>query len=145
MSRPRYNWWPCVLNVIRDYPRRCEDRQALKRQRLTASTDGSPVSGSASRTTENVALRQLPRQEQKEYDAVRGALTELRRSQDAAVREKVVRLCFWRGYSIGGAAAVCHISDRTARRYRRQFILLVALWYGELTREEYEKLLREGH
>ena len=25
MSKPRYNWWPFVLNMIRDYPERAKE------------------------------------------------------------------------------------------------------------------------
>ncbi len=137
MSKPRYNWWPFVLNMIRDYPARARDYKALHEQKITANITGMPGSGEASRTAEGVALRQLPAQEQKEYDAVHNALTHLHRLPDAKLRQDVVRMTFWRGYSIAGAANALHVSDRTARRYRWQFVMLVGLKYGFLTQEEY--------
>ena len=137
MSKPRYNWWPFVLNMIRDYPVRARDYKALHEQKITANITGMPGSGEASRTAEGVALRQLPVQEQREYDAVHNALTHLRRLPDPKLRQDVVRLTFWRGYSIVGAANTLHVSERTARRYRWQFAMLVGLKYGFLTQEEY--------
>lgn len=138
MSKPRYNWWPFVLNMIRDYPVRARDYKALHEQKITADITGMPRSGGASRTIEGVALRQLPKQqEQREYDAVHSAINHFRLLPDAKLRQDVVRLTFWKGYSIVGAADALHISDRTARRYRWQFAMLVGLKYGFLTQDEY--------
>ena len=65
MSTPRYNWWPFVLNMIKDYPKRKMDYDDLHDQTVTASITGMTGGGSASRKTENTALRQLPAQEQR--------------------------------------------------------------------------------
>lgn len=144
MSKPRYNWWPFVLNMIRDYPARDAQYRELKRQNVTANLTGMPGGGGgASRTTENIALRQLPPQEQREYDAVRKAMNRVRRGNDPMLRLGIVRSTLWRGYSIPGAAMKAHVSESTARRYRWQFIMLVGCMYGFLTEEEYWEALKK--
>ena len=144
MSKPRYNWWPFVLNMIRDYPVRESQYRELHRQKLTAEPSGMPGGGNlASRTTEGIALRQLPPQEQREYDAVSKALRRVRRTKDAKIRLDVIKMTLWRGYSIPGAAMVVSVSENTARRYRWQFVLLVGCMYGFLSEQEYAAALKK--
>lgn len=139
MSKPRYNWWPFALNMIRDYPVRDVAYKELHKQNVTADLSGMPRGGGASRTTEGVSLRQLQPQEQREYDAVSKAIARIRRMKDAKSRLDVVRLTMWRSYTIPGAALAVSVSENTARRYRWQFIMLVGRMYGFLTEEEYQK------
>ncbi|MBP3478103.1 MAG: hypothetical protein J6K03_01300 [Oscillospiraceae bacterium] len=142
MSKPRYNWWPFVLNIIRDYPAKRAALKELHEQRITVNISGMPMGGGASRTIENVALRQLPRQEQKEYDAVHEAIRQTKILPDGKLRLDVVKLTLWGySYSIAGAAQALNISDRTARRYRWQFVLLVGHTYGFLSADEYNSHL----
>ena len=144
MSKPRYNWWPFALNMIRDYPAREAQYRDLHRQKVTAEPSGMPGGGNlASRTTEGIALRQLPPQEQREYDAVSKALNRVKRMKDASLRLEVIRLTMWRGNNITWAAMQTHTSESTARRYRWQFILLVGWMYGFLTEQEYATALKK--
>ena len=144
MSKPRYNWWPFALNMIRDYPAREAQYRELHRQDITAELSGMPGGGNlASRTTEGIALRQLPPQEQREYDAVSNALRRVKRMKDASIRLEVIRLTMWRGYNISWAAMQTHVSESTARRYRWQFILIVGCKYGFLTEEECAAALKK--
>ena len=137
MSKPRYNWWPFVLNIIRDYPARRSALKLLREQKVTADLSGMPKTGGESRTVENLATRQLPHQEQREHDAVFLAMKRTKGMPDAKLRLDVVRLTLWRGYGLRSAALTLNTSERTARRYRWQFILLVGRMYGFLTEEEY--------
>lgn len=137
MSKPRYNWWPFALAMIRDYPERSKALKELRQQKITADLSGMPKGGSASRTVEGIALRQLPAQEQREYDAVHKAIERTMAMKEADLRMKVVKLTMWRGYAIQSAAMAVHASKATACRYRWQFILLVGHMYGFLTEEEY--------
>ena len=137
MSKPRYNWWPFVLNIIRDYPVRDSAYKELHKQNITANLSGMPKGGGASRTTEGIAMRQLPPQEQREYDAVNKAIGRIRRMKDAKVRLQVVKLTMWKEYTIPGAAMAVSVSENTARRYRWQFVMLVGCMYGFLTEQEY--------
>ena len=143
MSKPRYNWWPFALNMIRDYPAREAQYRELHRQNITANTSGMPGGGGASRTTETIALRQLPPQEQREYDAVHKAVDRIRRRKDGKLRYSVVKMTLWQGYNIAGAALVASVSEHTARRYRWQFVLLVGHIYGFLTEQEYMSALKK--
>lgn len=137
MSKPRYNWWGFALAMIRDYPYRKEELEELHNQKITANLNGMHGSHAASRTTENIVLKQLPPQEQREFDAVDQAIRGIKRMPEPKLRMEVVRITLWKGYGIHTAAMELNISDRTARRYRWQFILLVGYKYGFLTEEEY--------
>ena len=113
MSKPRFNWWPFALNMIRDYPARKMER-------------------------EKVSIHPLPPQEQREYDAVRKALEYTRTLTEGKTRIRIIDLTLWkRTYTIDGAAALLHLSERTAQRYRWQFVVLVGHAYGFMTDEEY--------
>lgn len=137
MSKPRYNWWSFALAMIRDYPGRRSKLKDLQEQKITADMTGMPRGGGASRTAEGIALRQLPPQEQREYDAVHRAIERTTCMKEAKLRMDVVKLTMWRGYDIPSAAMVTNTSKDTARRYRWQFILLVGRMYGFLTEDEY--------
>ncbi len=140
MSKPRYNWWPYVLNMIRDYPFRKRDYDALHQQQVTAKTSGLPGGGGASRTLENIVLRQLPAAEQREYDAVHKAITMTKMLHSGDIRLKVVRHTLITGrYNIAGAAMQLGISEKCAKTYRWEFIMTVGYTYGFLTKEEYEQ------
>lgn len=143
MSKPRYNWWPFVLNMIRDYPARKAEYNDLHEQKITANLSGMPRHGAASRTVENVAVRLLPAQEQREFDAVDKAVELTRNDENGDIRLEVVKLTMWKSsHTIDGAALKLNLSARTARRYRWLFIMLVGYTYGFLTLEEYELLKR---
>ena len=143
MSKPRYNWWPFALNMIRDYPTRCADHKALHEQKITANLSGMPRGGGATRTTEGIALRQLPAQEQREYEAVHKAIERTSRMSEGKLRMEMVKLTMWKGYTIAGAARIAAVSESTARRWRWQFAMLVGRSYGFLTEEEYKEALKK--
>lgn len=138
MSKPRYNWWPFVLNMIRDYPERAKEIRELRQQKVTADLSGMPRGGEASRTTEGISMRELgDKQAQREYEAVHKALARTRARADGKLRLDVVRMTMWKGYTIQGAATILNTSPDTAQRYRWQFIILVGSCYGFLTEGEY--------
>ena len=136
MSKPRYNWWAFALAMIRDYPLRRIELRNMKEQKRTAGTDASPGGGDG-RTVERLAMKTLPEAEQKEHDAVYYALKRTKLMTDADIRGNVVRLTLWRGFSVRAAAYALHISERTARRYRWQFVMLVGHMYGLLDEGSY--------
>ena len=96
-----------------------------------------PGAHAASRTTEGIALKQLQPQEQREFDAVDRAMKRAKGMTEPKLRMEVVKITLWKGYSIRTAATWLNVSERTARRYRWQFILLVGYMYGFLSEEEY--------
>ena len=133
MSRPRYDWWPYVKGMIRRYPALAEDCAALRSPSVTADYSGMPKAGGASRTVEDLTVRELPGTAQREYEAVRRAVERTARYPNGRDRLLVVRLVFWdRSHSLEGAALAVPCSIRTARRYHTAFIMLVAKNYGLL-------------
>ena len=138
MSRPRYNWWPFALNMVRDYPYRKREFDALHEQKITASATGLPGGGGSSRTVEQIALRQLPTQEQREYDAVHQAVLRTELLPDGETRVKVIRLTLWRNqFTVPGVANWLHIPESRAKSYRWEFIMLTAYCYGLISQEDY--------
>lgn len=142
MSKQRYNWWPYALNMIRDYPSRKMELDALHEQKITASTSGIPGGGGSPRTVEQLALRQLPHAEQEEFDAVDKALNRVRMMSDAADRLKVIQLTLFQNYRIFEAERKLNLSARTIRRYRYQFIATVGWMHGRIEESEYWTLIR---
>lgn len=143
MGKTRFNWWPFALNMIKDYPARKKEYNLLHEQKVTASLSGMPGGGAASRVVENIAVRQLPRQEQKEYDAVRRAEEVTLAEPDGMIRMKVVELTLFKNRcNTAGAAIRLNISERTAKRHRWRFVILVGYTYGFLDKEEYVQLVK---
>lgn len=141
MSKPRYNWWPFALNMIRDYPDRKREYNDLHEQKITANLSGIPGGGGSSRTVEDIALRLLPRQEQLEYDAVRRAVELTLLEPEGKLRFDIVDLTIMKNrYTLHGAALRLNVSYRTAQRYRWLFVALVGYTYGFLSLDEYETL-----
>lgn len=128
MSKPRYNWWGYIRAVIRNYPGHHEDLYDSKLQSVTASYSAMPRGGGAGRGVENLAIRTLPMDEQKEYDAVLGAAREvMRQFTNGAERLKLIDMVFWsQTYTLQGAAQQIPVSYETAKRWQRDFIIRVA-------------------
>ena len=143
MSKPRYNWWGFALAMIRDYPNRQKELKEMHEQKVTANLNGMPGAHTASRTTEGIAIKQLPAQEQREFDAVDKAIRRVKGMTEPKLRMAVIKTTLLEGYSIPTAAMRLNTAERTARRYRWQFILLVGHMYGFLTEEEYTAALKK--
>ena len=131
MSRPRYDWWPYVKGMIRRYPELKADYADLHRQSLTADYSGMPKSGGPSRTAEAVAIRELPCARQREFEAVRRAVEATERMRGGVDRLKIINLVFWkRSHTLEGAALTIPCHYKTAQKWHRDFIELVAKYYG---------------
>ena len=145
MSKPRYYWWEFMMKIIKIYPERKKTLQELRAQKITASISGIPRSEGEHRSVENLAARCLPYQEQKEHDAVMLAIKRTKNMPDGKIRMAIVRLTLWGKYNLDGAAMQVHTSERTAKRYRWQFIMLVARYYGYLTEEQYRAAVKKDN
>lgn len=133
MSRPRYDWWSYIKAVIRKYPRLKAEYQDLHNQAMTAHYSGMPRSGAAVRTTEQLAIRQLPTNKQREYEAVRLAIESTERMTGGLDRLKIIDLVLWRrSHTLEGAALMIPCSTSTAWRWHGEFIRLVAGYMGFL-------------
>ncbi len=139
MSKPRYKWWGYIKNVIRDYPRLKQEYEALHEQSVTPSMSGMPCGGGTSRAVENLAIRELPKAEQRDYEAVQKAIDGTGRLETGEDRLKLVRRVFWQNVSLKDAAYKGHISYETAKNYHWEFITLVAYHKDLLTYDELKK------
>lgn len=137
MSKPRYKWWGYIKNVIRAYPVLKKEYEALHEQSVTANTSGLSGGGGISRGTESVALRELPRPKQREYDAVRKTISLIEQVKTGKERIKLIELVFWKAsHTLAGAAMALNISYETAVEYHRDFIMLTAFYKELVTPEE---------
>lgn len=144
MSKPKYLWWDYVRKVIRNYPKRCEEYNALHEvavtKHVTSYKDAngelcdcySISSGGNGRTVENVSLCELPRQDQKEYDAVRLAFSLTQTAPDGESRVRFIRMYYYSGLTLSASAYRLHISPKTAERWNGSFVRLVAKNLGLL-------------
>lgn len=133
MSKPRHIWWSYVQGMIRKYPERAAALDELHAVAVTARYAEGPGGSDAGRTTESVALRQLPKCEQAEYDAVRRALEYIASKPDGLLRMKLVKLVYWdRTHKLYAAAREIGVSERTAQRWNHALTNRVAVNYGLL-------------
>lgn len=132
MSKPRYRWWGFVRKMIRDYPGLKAELDDLHSQSITANTSGMPSGGGEGRTVEAIAMRTLPPDDQKAYDAVNRAIeiTALRASGEE--RLAMIRYLYWGKHThrIEDAAIRCHVSVPTAKRWHGDFVRTVGMCYG---------------
>ena len=132
MSRPRYKWWGYVKNMIRAYPGLKKEYDNLHEQSVTPNLSGMPGGSAVSRGTENIALKELPKAKQMEYDAVRKAIAVTEKMKNGSDRLKIINLVFWKNsHTLQGAAMAIPVSYETAVEYHRDFIM-VAAYFREL-------------
>ena len=132
MSKPRYLWWDYIRKVIRAYPERKKEYEELHRQSVTANLSGMPGSARASRGTEDIAIRELPRTKQKEYDSVNRAIELTRKMHNGNQRLKMIEHIYWKKtkYTVEGAAEKVGYSSDRGKQIHRDFVRLVAECYG---------------
>ena len=135
MSRPRYRWWGFALRMIRDYPGLKAKMEDLHTQSITANMSGMPRGGGDGRTVETIALRTLPQDDQKAYDAVTRAIELTMLHETGEERIAMIQYLYWnrrsRGkYKIKDAAIKLHISVPTAKRWHGDFVRMVGKCYG---------------
>lgn len=134
MSNPRYPWWSTAVRMVRNYP--CWKRQhdELHSQSCVAELSGMPHSGNASRTTENIALQQLPRAIQNEYDAVSRAIEITNLMPDGEKRVELIRQMYWKGkkLNVTDVLPLIGVADATGWRWHSAFIQLVGECAGYL-------------
>ena len=132
MSKPRDNWRPYVINVLRDYYAYKRIEKEAHSQRVTAQFNKGRGGGGASRTTEQAALRSgLTRQQERELEAVEKAVRSTRQGPDGKLRVKVVEMVYFRGtHTIEGAAQQVYVCYNTAWLWTDRFIRLVGKYLG---------------
>ena len=132
MSKPKFRWWSFVKAMIRDYPKLEKTWKDLHETSITANYSAMPKGGSASRTVEVIALRQMDSDDQKVYDAVAKAIEITRLLPDGQRRMDMISLVYWsqRPMSLKSAALLLYISEITAKRWHGSFVRCVAKCYG---------------
>lgn len=113
MSKPRERWWGYARRIIRDYP-------ALKRAHADLYAQSV------------VGLRQLPEDDQKDFDAVSRAIEETELMADGRRHIDLISLVYWskRKLLLKDAATKLHISEQTAKLWHRDFVRLVGKHRG---------------
>lgn len=125
-------YWAGAIEAVKKYPERMKRLADLRSQNITASISGMPGGGGASRTTEDVALRQLPPAEQKDYEAVSLALTEMKKRVYGKEFMELVRMRYWQkqNYKLETIASRLHYSETTMKRWNKEFLHLVLRFRG---------------
>ena len=132
MSSPQYGWWSYAKYLTRAYPALKKEYDALRSQHLTADPSQIHVcTGAASRSTENIALRQLPPARQADYDAVTKAIEQTKRLKTGSDRLKLIDMVFWKqSHTLDGAAYAIGYSYEQGKLYHRDFLRLVGFNRG---------------
>lgn len=137
MSKPRYRWWGYVRNVIRAYPelrRQYEDLHSISITASYGGMEGGRGSG-VSDPTMRAAILQLPKQEQREFEAVNAAVWVTSRYPNGKQRMEIIRLVYWkRSHTVDGAGEVVGYKEAQARRIHNAFVVLVAEYLGVMER-----------
>lgn len=133
MSTPKKRWWGYARRMIRDYPSLKQQWEDIHEQTITADISGMPRGGSASRTVEMIALRQLPDEDdQKDFEAVSKAVEITLLKPNGEERLKLIKLVYWskRKMTLSAAAPHIPVADITAKRWHKGFVYLVGRCRG---------------
>lgn len=132
MSKPRYRWWGFARRMIRDYRGLKIQYDDLHSQGVTADFSGMPKGGGDGRAVEAIALRQLPSDDQKVYDAVSHAIELTKLLPDGSNRLSMIRYIYWhkKSHTVKDAALQIYVSRRTAERWHSEFVRLVGKCWG---------------
>lgn len=117
-------YWAGAMEAVREYPKHKAELQRLHSQKITADLNGMPGGGGVSRTTENIALKELPPAKQADYEAVHLAIEQTQRERCGDETMKLIRLKYWQGrhFTLAAIAMRLNISEATARRWHGEFI-----------------------
>ena len=123
------SWRSEARRALRDYPR-IKRRQGDNEMQITPVYGGAAVQHSASRTTENVALRStLTEREENVISAVEFMLSMQRRYQNSAERLRMIELVYFKHtHTIDGAADIVHYSPDALWRWNGE--ILTAVYVG---------------
>lgn len=133
MSHYRHWWYPNISRALKAYPSLIAKKDDIQRLNIIAKYSGEPSGGGASRSTEEIAIRDLPPAEAALVDAISSAMDEISRRRDGDYIVRLIDLVYFKQtHTIQGAAAVLNMSEKTARRRHGDFIILTARKLGYL-------------
>lgn len=132
MSKPRDDWWSNAVRMVRNYPSRKQEHDALHLQSIGSNITGMPGSNGVSRTTENNVLREMPPMKQKEYDSVTRAIEITRLLPEGDKRMELISRMYWQGRKLGLNEVIYKvgISEATGKRWHARFIRIVGECVG---------------
>lgn len=132
MSKPKDDWFKNAVWTVRNYPARKEEYEQLHAPLKGVSSEGMPKSGESSRTTENIALRQMAPMKQLEYDAVTRAIAITMLMPDGERRIELIDRMYWRGkkLNIDDVIYPVGVAEATGKRWHGAFIRLVGEFMG---------------
>lgn len=132
MSKPRDRWWGYAKNCIRAYPALREKYGDIKSQNIIAGYSNMPGGGGDGRTVERLAMRELPQQEQREYDAVHNAIEATMMYETGRERVALISAVYFgqKSEKIDIAGRQLHIAEATAWRWHADFVRLVGGYLG---------------
>ena len=124
------SWRGEARKALRDYPRIKKRQSLLTSQQITPVYGGAAVQHSASRTTEDVALRStLTEREETIVSAVEFMLQMQSRYYNADARMRMVELVYFKHtHTIDGAADIVHYSPDALWRWNGE--ILTAVYVG---------------
>ena len=125
-------YWAGAIEAVEKYPERIRRLEELRTQNITANISGMPGGGGVSRSTENVALRQLPPSQQKDCEAVELALAEMRKKAYGKDALDLIRMRYWQKpkCNLSTIAMRLHYSEVTMKRWNSEFIRMVLKFRG---------------
>ena len=123
------DWRREARRALRDYPR-LKRKQNEHEQQITAQYSGVAVQHSASRVTENVALRStLTEREENIISAVEMAMWMQQHYPNGAERVRMMELVYFKHtHTIEGAADIVHYSPDALWRWNTE--ILTAVYVG---------------
>lgn len=126
MSRRSSTWRQAARQAAYDYPGLRAQLRDLQSMSVTPSLSGMPMGGGKHRSTEDAALRQLPPEDQRKFDAVDQALEVCKRLTSGPFRIKLIELVYFaKSHNLQGAALQIPCSVQTAWTWNNDFLLLV--------------------
>ena len=103
----------------------------LHSQSVTASYSSMPHGSDVGRPIEALAIRELPTNSQREYEAVRRAIGLTERYPNGRQRLAIIKMVLWdKQYTLEGAALQIPCCISKAKMWHSEFIRLVASEYG---------------
>lgn len=132
MSKAKDDWWVNVVRMIANYPNRKREYEELHTQSISAVVFGMPSGNSVSRTTENIAIREMPPMKQREYDAVTRAIEITRLLPDGDSRLDLIKKMYWSGRKLGINEVIYRIGigEATGKRWHARFVRIVGECVG---------------
>ena len=121
------SWRTEARAALRAYPKAKRKQSETGEMQITPIYGGSAVQHSASRTTENVALRvKLTPYEENIISAVEFMMRMQQAYPNAEERFRMIRLVYFkRTHTLVGAADQCHYSERAVKGWNNEILTAV--------------------